>query len=180
VWPVLLAQVLPRPQLIFPSETWFFGIYLNFQWQKSLKNQYLPHSESKSYQINHQDLSNNTKGTFQLLRNFQLQFNLIFSEEIIQYSGTFAPHKSKHQGTKPMHPLLVKCFQKTPRTWSEASKHHGTKPMHPSLLRAFKRHQEHDLKHPNVMEPSPCTPACWELLKDPKNMIWSISVQWFS
>jgi hypothetical protein len=52
VWPVLLVQVLPRPQLIFPSKTWFFGIYLNFQWQKSLKNQYLPHSESKSYQIN--------------------------------------------------------------------------------------------------------------------------------
>jgi hypothetical protein len=37
--------VLPHPQLIFPSKTWFFGIYLNFQWQKSLKNQYLPHSE---------------------------------------------------------------------------------------------------------------------------------------
>ncbi len=31
-----LAQVLPRPQLIFPSKTWFFGIYLNFQQQKSL------------------------------------------------------------------------------------------------------------------------------------------------
>jgi hypothetical protein len=31
VWPVPLAQVSPRPQLIFPSETWFFGIYLNFQ-----------------------------------------------------------------------------------------------------------------------------------------------------
>jgi hypothetical protein len=44
--------VLPRPQLFFPSKTWFFGIYLNFQLQKSLKNQYLPHSESKSYQIN--------------------------------------------------------------------------------------------------------------------------------
>jgi hypothetical protein len=44
--------VLPRPQLIFPSKTWFSGIYLNFQLQKSLKNQYLPHSESKSYQIN--------------------------------------------------------------------------------------------------------------------------------
>jgi hypothetical protein len=44
--------VLPRPQLIFPWKTWFFGIYLNFQRQKSLKNQYLPHSESKSYQIN--------------------------------------------------------------------------------------------------------------------------------
>ncbi len=46
-----LAQVLPRPQLIFPSKTWFFGIYLNFQWQKSLQNQYIPHSKSKSYQI---------------------------------------------------------------------------------------------------------------------------------
>ncbi len=52
VWPVPLAQELPRPQLIFPSKTWFFGIYLNFQWQKSLQNQYLPHSESKPYQIN--------------------------------------------------------------------------------------------------------------------------------
>jgi hypothetical protein len=48
----LNLQVLPRSQLIFPSKTWFFGIYFNFQWQKSLENQYLPHSESKSYQIN--------------------------------------------------------------------------------------------------------------------------------
>jgi hypothetical protein len=61
-------EVLPRPQLI-PSKTWFLGIYLNFQRQKSLKNQYLPHSESKSYQINFiksylADLPNNTKGTF--------------------------------------------------------------------------------------------------------------------
>ncbi len=52
VWPVTLAQVLPRFQLIFPSKTWFFGIYLNFQWEKSLLNQYLSLSESKSYQIN--------------------------------------------------------------------------------------------------------------------------------
>jgi hypothetical protein len=44
--------VLPCPQLIFPSKTWFFGIYLNFQWQKSFKNQYFPHFESKVYQIN--------------------------------------------------------------------------------------------------------------------------------
>ncbi len=51
VWLVPLAQVLLHPQLIFPSKTWFFGIYLNFQWHKSLKNQYLPHFESKSYQI---------------------------------------------------------------------------------------------------------------------------------
>ncbi len=47
-----LAQALPRPQLIFPSKTWFLRIYLKFQRQKSLKNQYLPHSEYKSYQRN--------------------------------------------------------------------------------------------------------------------------------
>jgi hypothetical protein len=27
----ILAQVLPHPQLIFPSKPWFLGIYLNFQ-----------------------------------------------------------------------------------------------------------------------------------------------------
>jgi hypothetical protein len=93
VWPVPLTQVLPRPQLIFPSKTWFFGIYLNFQWQKPLLNQYLPHSESKSHQINSiKSCSSrsfqNTKGTFQFLQNWKLQFNLIFSEEIIQYLRT--------------------------------------------------------------------------------------------
>jgi len=50
-WMISL-QVLPCSQLIFPSKTGFFGIYSNFQWQKSLENQYLSHSESKSYQIN--------------------------------------------------------------------------------------------------------------------------------
>ncbi len=112
----------------FPSKTWLFGIYLNFQWQKLLQNQYLPHSASKSYQINsvkscsYQDLSNNTKGTLQFLRNFQLQLNLIFSEKIIQYSRTCAPQV------------------------------HGSKAMHPSLLRAFQRHQEHNLKHSGLMD----------------------------
>jgi len=43
------------------------------------------------------------------------QFNLIFSEEIIQYSRTFAPqvHMSWNQSHAP---LLVKSFPKTPRT----------------------------------------------------------------
>jgi hypothetical protein len=68
----------------------------------------------------HQDISNNTKGTFQFLPNFQLRFNLIFSEEIIQYSRTFAPQVQT--------------------SWNE------TKPMHPSLSRAFQRHKEHNLK----------------------------------
>ncbi len=68
-----------RPSFWIIHFNWFFGIYLNFQLQKSLeKSIYLPHSESKSYQIKiplnpaHQDLSNNTKGTFQFLQNFQL------------------------------------------------------------------------------------------------------------
>ncbi len=114
VWPVLLAQVLPRPQLIFPSKTWVFEIYLNFQLQKSLQNQYLPHSESKSYQTNSTKScssrsSNNTKGTLQFFRNFQLRFNFIFSEEIIQYSKTFAsqvqtPWNQAHA------PLLIESF----------------------------------------------------------------------
>jgi len=102
-----------------------FEIYSNFQQQKSLLNQYLPHFESKSYQINsikscpHQDLSNNTKGTFQFLRNFQLQLNLIFSEEIIQYSRTFAPQVQT--SWKQAHaPLVVESLPKTPRTQSEA------------------------------------------------------------
>jgi hypothetical protein len=64
------------------------------------------------------------KGTFQFLRNFQLRFNLIFKEEIIQYSRTFA-HKSKCHRTKPMH----------------------LPPPFPSI--AFQRHQEHNLKHPS-------------------------------
>jgi len=54
VWPVPLAQVLPRPQTDFffcLPKPGLFGIYLNFQWQKiTFKNQYLSHSESKSYQ----------------------------------------------------------------------------------------------------------------------------------
>jgi hypothetical protein len=32
------------------------------------------------------------------------------------------------------------------------SKHHGTKPMHPSLSRAFQRHQEYNLKNPSSMD----------------------------
>jgi hypothetical protein len=64
---------------------------------------------------------NNTKGTFQFLQNFQLQFNLIFSEKIIQYSRTFAPQVQTpwNQAHAPL--LLIKSFPKTPRTWSQAS-----------------------------------------------------------
>jgi len=63
----------------------------------------------------HQDLSNNTKGTFQFLRNFQLRLNLIFSEEIIQYSRTFAL-QVQMSWNQAHAPLLVESFPKTPRT----------------------------------------------------------------
>ncbi len=127
-WMISL-QVSPRSQLISPSKTWFLEIYLKFQWQKSLKNQYLPHSESKSYQINsinppHQDLSKDTKGTSQFLWNLQLQFNL------------FSVKKSFNIQE------LLHC----------KSKHHETKLMHPSSSRDFWRDQECDSKHPDSVD----------------------------
>ncbi len=73
----------------------------------------------------HQDLSNNTKGTLQFLRNFQLWFNLIFSEEIIQYSRTFA-QQVQTSWNQPHAPLLVESFPKTSRTWPEASQFGGS------------------------------------------------------
>jgi hypothetical protein len=68
---------------------------LNIQLQKWLWNQYLPHSESKSYQIySIKSYSSRSfqqyQRTFEFPPKFQLGFILIFSEEIIQYSRTFA------------------------------------------------------------------------------------------
>ncbi len=119
-----LAQVLPCPQLIFPSKTWFFRIYLNFQWQKSLQNQYLTHFESKSYQINsikssRQNIFKNIKGTFQFLQKFQLLYNLFFIEEIIRYSRTFTP-QVQMPWNQANAALLLESFPKRSRTQSEA------------------------------------------------------------
>jgi hypothetical protein len=65
-----VSQSVTKFSTEFSFQNLVFEIYLNFQWKKSLKNQDLPHSKSKSYQINsihpaHQGLSNNTKGTLQ-------------------------------------------------------------------------------------------------------------------
>jgi hypothetical protein len=101
--------------------------YLNFQRQKPLKNQYLPHSESKSYQIN--SIKSCSSRPFQRHQRHiplplkflaTIQFNLIFSEEIIQYSRTFAPQVQTPRNQAHA-PLLVESFPKTPRTQSEAS-----------------------------------------------------------
>jgi hypothetical protein len=123
MWPVPLAQVLPCPQLIFPSKTWFSGIYFNFQLQKSLKDQFLPHSESKSYQIN--SIKSCSSRSFQQHQNFQLQLNLIFKEEIIQYSRTSAP-QVQILWNQAHAPLIVESFPKTPRTRFEASQFGGS------------------------------------------------------
>ncbi len=66
----------------------------------------------------------NTKGTF--------QFSKIFSNDLIEFSVKKSSNIQK----------LLHCM----------SKHHGTKPMHPSSSRAFQRHQEHDLKHPPLVD----------------------------
>ncbi len=125
MWPVLLAQVLPRPQLIFASKTWFFGIYLNFQWQESLKNQDLPHSQSKSYQIN--SLKSCSSRSF-------------------QQHQTHIPIPPKFSAMISFHFQWRKSFN-IQKLLCNKSKRHGTKPMHPTLSRAFQRHQEHNLKH---------------------------------
>jgi hypothetical protein len=117
--------VLPRSQLIFPSKTWFFEIYLNFQWQKSLKNQYLPHSESKSNQIN-SFKSCSSRSLQQHQRHIPIppklsaMINLFVSKEIIQYSRTSTPQVQMPWNQANAH-LLVESFPKSPRTWSEVS-----------------------------------------------------------
>ncbi len=104
----------------------FLKIYLNFQRQKSLKKSISPtfwiQILANKFHLNpaHQDLSNNTKGTFQFLRNFQ--FNLIFSEEIIQYSRT----QVQTTWNQADAPLLLKSFPKRPRTRPEASRFSGS------------------------------------------------------
>ncbi len=45
------SAVGPRSSIDFSFQNLVFWNLFEFQWQKSLQNQYLPHSESKSYQI---------------------------------------------------------------------------------------------------------------------------------
>jgi hypothetical protein len=111
--------MLPSSQLIFPSKTWFFGFFLNFQQQKSLKNQYLPHSQSRSYQIN--SIKSCSSRAFQ-----QHQRHLSIPPKIsamIYFNFQWRSHSifNNFYTRSPMHPSLSESFPKTPRTWSDAS-----------------------------------------------------------
>jgi hypothetical protein len=122
------------PSVIMSSTNFSFqnlaswNLFEFFQEQKSLKNQYLPHFESKSYHINpaHQRSFQKHQRHIPIPPKFlSYDFISFCSEKIIQYSRTFAPQvqTSWHQAHAP---LLVKSFPKTPRTQSEASQFGGS------------------------------------------------------
>jgi hypothetical protein len=125
-------QVLPSPQLIFPSKTCgFLEFILKFQWQKSLRNQYFPHFESKSYQIN--SIKSSASRSFQTTSKahsnsfeiFSYDFPLIFNEKIFNIQELWH-RKSKRSWNQAHAPLLIKSFPKTPRTQSKASRFRGS------------------------------------------------------
>jgi hypothetical protein len=69
--------------------------------------------------------SSSTDFSFQNLVFFWNLFEF-FSEEIIQYSRTFAPQVQTSWNQAHAAPLLIKSFPKTPRTQSEASQFGGS------------------------------------------------------
>ncbi len=109
---------------------WFFlpkPGFLEFIWIFSSKNhlkiKFLPHSESKSYQIN--SIKSCSSRSFQQHQNFQLRHYFILNEEIIQYSRTFAP-QVQISWNQAHAPLLIKSFPKTTRTRSDSSQFGGS------------------------------------------------------
>ncbi len=132
--PLPLAQVLARTQLIFPSQNLvFWNLFWIFSGKIHLKISISHILNPNLYQINFIKIllikifpttpkAHNTNSS----ENSQLWINLICSEEIIQYSRTFAPQVwSKRHGTVHA-PFLVESFPKTSRTWSEASRFSGS------------------------------------------------------
>jgi hypothetical protein len=102
---------------------------LDFQRGRNhLKNQCLPHSESKSYQINSiKSCSSRSFQQYRFLWNFQLGFSLIFSEEIIQYSKNFntaSPNAMKPSPCTP--PPPGELSKETKNTQSKASLFSGS------------------------------------------------------
>ncbi len=120
--------------------------------KKSFNTQELLYSKSK-----HHELSKDTKGTFQFLQNFQLQFNLIFNEEIIQYSKTFVQQVQTSWAFQ-RHQRDIQFLQNFQLQFNltfneEIIQYSRTFVQQVQTSWAFQRHQEHDdLKHPSSMD----------------------------
>jgi hypothetical protein len=163
---VHVSCILERPVPLakcYHVLNWFFFPkpgFLEFIWIFSCRNHLkvnishtLNANLTKEISLNpaHQDRSNHTKGTFHFLQKFQLQFNLIYSEEIIQYSRTFAPRVTSPNVMEPSPPFLDKRFPKTLRTWSEASwfggSHNKKQNKLPSFIDRYAANPKHNLFH---------------------------------
>ncbi len=132
IWKEIRLELNDKPSRVTTFSTdlsfqnLFFWNLFEFSVQKSLLNQYLPHPESKSYQIN--SIKSCSSRSFQqhqrhipIPLKFSAKISFNFSEEIIQFSRTFAsqvqtPCNQAHA------PLLVESFPKTSRTRSKASR----------------------------------------------------------
>jgi hypothetical protein len=114
----------------FSFQNLVFWNLLYSQQQKSLYNQYLPHSKSKSYQIN------SIKS---------------FSSISFQQHRRHIPIPPKNLATILLQLLVKKSFN-IQELLHHQYKRHETKRMHPFLSIAFQRHQEHNLKHPGLVD----------------------------
>jgi hypothetical protein len=125
VWPVPLAQVLPRPQLIFPSKPGFLEFISIFSGRSHFKTwiQILPNKFHYILLIN----------IFPTTPKAHSNSCQIFSYDLIWF--------------------LVKKSFNIQELLHCKSKRHGTKPMHPpSSSRAFQRDQERNVKHPGSVD----------------------------
>jgi hypothetical protein len=135
-----MSRYHPRAQLIFPSNQNLVFWNEFSPAEITLKLNISPtHSETKSYQIN-SIRSCSSRSFEQVQRHIPIppkifNYNLIFSEEIIQYSRTFA-----RQLQTSWNQALVKRFPKTPRT-------HNLK--HPSSMNLITTKQN---KLPSLIE----------------------------
>ncbi len=117
-------QVLPSSQLIFPSKlNLVFWNLFEFSAGEITQNQYLPHFESKSCQIN-SIKSCSSKSFQQHQRHIPIPWKYLVAKKSFN----------------------IQDF------WHCKSKRHGTKPMHPFSSRAFQRDNEHNLKHPSSVD----------------------------
>jgi hypothetical protein len=112
-WMVSL-QLSACSQLIFPSKTWVFGIYLNFQKQKWLKNNICHILNPNLIKINsikssHQDFPRTPKAHSNSSEFYS--YDLIWFWVKKSFNTQELLHcKSQCHGTKPMDPFLSRAF----------------------------------------------------------------------